>query len=271
MPSAPTGLSALGSKRLSFQISRAKKSRGRPWLSACDLDQVADAADGDGIDRPCQAGRHGPASLPTASAPTSHPCGDGRSRAIATRRPPCRAPNRCFDIVGDHLLELCRRRRRRAASPPSSVDEHRRRRRLAGAGQRNADVGVLGFARPVDDAAHHRDLQRLDARIALAPLRHVACGCRPGSPWPAPGTPSRSCARSPGRPRRSAGTGGSPWSAAVPAPPAPRGVRSPPGSGVSEMRMVSPMPCCSRMPIAADEATMPLEPMPASVRPRCSA
>ena len=28
-------------------------------------------------------------------------------------------------------------------------------------------------------------------------------------------------------------------------------VRSPPGSGVSEMRMVSPMPCCSRMPSAA--------------------
>ena len=36
-------------------------------------------------------------------------------------------------------------------------------------------------------------------------------------------------------------------------------VRSPPGSGVSEMRMVSPMPCCSRMPSAADEATMPFD------------
>ncbi len=48
-------------------------------------------------------------------------------------------------------------------------------------------------------------------------------------------------------------------------------VRSPLGSGVSEMRMVSPMPSCSRMPIAADEATMPFEPMPASVRPRCRA
>jgi hypothetical protein len=48
-------------------------------------------------------------------------------------------------------------------------------------------------------------------------------------------------------------------------------VRSPFGSGVSEMRMVSPMPCCRRTPIAADEATMPFEPMPASVNPRCSA
>jgi hypothetical protein len=46
-------------------------------------------------------------------------------------------------------------------------------------------------------------------------------------------------------------------------------VRSPPGSGVSEMRIVSPMPCCSRMPMEAAEATMPLVPMPASVRPRC--
>ena len=45
-------------------------------------------------------------------------------------------------------------------------------------------------------------------------------------------------------------------------------VRSPPGSGVSEKRIVSPMPSCSRMPSAAEEATMPFEPMPASVRPR---
>ena len=47
-------------------------------------------------------------------------------------------------------------------------------------------------------------------------------------------------------------------------------VRSPPGSGVSDTRMVSPMPSCSSTDIAAVEATMPFEPMPASVRPRCS-
>ncbi len=34
-------------------------------------------------------------------------------------------------------------------------------------------------------------------------------------------------------------------------------VRSPPGSGVSEMRMVSPMPCCSSTLSAAADATMP--------------
>ena len=44
-----------------------------------------------------------------------------------------------------------------------------------------------------------------------------------------------------------------------------------PGSGVSEMRIVSPMPSCSSTASAALEATMPLLPMPASVRPRCSA
>jgi hypothetical protein len=47
-------------------------------------------------------------------------------------------------------------------------------------------------------------------------------------------------------------------------------VRSPFGSGVSDTRIVSPMPSCSSTASAAVEATMPLLPMPASVRPRCS-
>ena len=47
-------------------------------------------------------------------------------------------------------------------------------------------------------------------------------------------------------------------------------VRSPLGSGVSEARMVSPMPSCSSGASAAVVATMPLLPMPASVSPRCS-
>ncbi len=45
-------------------------------------------------------------------------------------------------------------------------------------------------------------------------------------------------------------------------------VRSPPGSGVSEMRIVSPIPCCNSTESAAEDATMPFDPMPASVRPR---
>ena len=40
--------------------------------------------------------------------------------------------------------------------------------------------------------------------------------------------------------------------------------------GVSDTRIVSPMPCCSSTDMPAVDATMPLLPMPASVRPRCS-
>src|ERR671935_176 len=53
-----------------------------------------------------------------------------------------------------------------------AVDEDRRGGLLAGSGKRNADIGVLAFARPVDDAAHDRDVERLDAGIAPLPLGH---------------------------------------------------------------------------------------------------
>jgi hypothetical protein len=46
-------------------------------------------------------------------------------------------------------------------------------RRLAGTGQRDADVGVLGLAWAVDDAAHHGEVEGLDARILLAPNKHA--------------------------------------------------------------------------------------------------
>ena len=115
-------------------------------------------------------------------------------------------------------------------------------------GQRDADVGVLGFAGAVDDAAHHRDVQRLDARIARLATPACARADRPGCPGRAPGRRSRWCARSRGRRPPPARRSGSPWSAGAPARPSPRAVRSPPGSGVSEMRIVSPIPCCSRMP-----------------------
>ena len=55
----------------------------------------------------------------------------------------------------------------------AAVDEHRRGRALAGARQADADVGVLALAGAVDDAAHDRDVQGLDARIALLPDRHL--------------------------------------------------------------------------------------------------
>ena len=48
-------------------------------------------------------------------------------------------------------------------------------------------------------------------------------------------------------------------------------VRASLGCGVRLTRMVSPMPSCSSTPSAVLDATVPLVPMPASVRPRCSA
>ena len=45
------------------------------------------------------------------------------------------------------------------------------------------------------------------------------------------------------------------------------GVGSPPGCGVSETRMVSPMPSCNSTAMAAVEATMPLLPSPSVVLP----
>ena len=40
-------------------------------------------------------------------------------------------------------------------------------------GQADPDVGVLRFARAVDDAAHDRDPEVLGARMRLAPDRHL--------------------------------------------------------------------------------------------------
>jgi len=44
--------------------------------------------------------------------------------------------------------------------------------------------------------------------------------------------------------------------------------RSPPGAGVRETRIVSPIPSSRRIARPAVEATMPFMPIPASVRPR---
>src|SRR5204863_4111348 len=54
-----------------------------------------------------------------------------------------------------------------------AVDVHRRHRHFVGAGQADADVGVLGFAGPVHHAAHYRDAHPFDTGIGLAPERHL--------------------------------------------------------------------------------------------------
>ncbi len=152
-----------------------------------------------------------------------------------------------------------------------AVDVDRRDRVLPRARQADADVGVLAFARPVHHAAHHRDVHVLHAGVARAPHRHLRAQIaldpvRQLLEEGAGGAPASRDTRSP-----AARTSAVPSSAASPARRSLRACGRRPAPGVSETRMVSPMPSCSSTAIAAVEATMPLEPMPASVSPRCSA
>ena len=150
----------------------------------------------------------------------------------------------------------------------AAVDEDRSGRLLAGARQRNPDIGVLRLARSVHDAAHDRDVERSRRpdRPASTPAwrSRSSSGCRAR----APGTPSRWCARSRGRRRRAARRCESPSSGGAPARSSPRGCgrRPAPASASSGW--------CRRSPPAAGcrsrrrRRRCPFEPMPASVRPR---
>src|SRR6201747_2250468 len=53
-----------------------------------------------------------------------------------------------------------------------AVDVDRRLGLFEGAGERDADVGVLGLAGSVDDAAHDGELELFDAWVLLLPLGH---------------------------------------------------------------------------------------------------
>src|SRR5688500_6300899 len=54
-----------------------------------------------------------------------------------------------------------------------AIDSDRGDRHFARAGQADADVRVLGFARTVDHAAHHRDAHVFHAGIRALPDRHL--------------------------------------------------------------------------------------------------
>src|SRR4029077_10582150 len=75
--------------------------------------------------------------------------------------------------IEHHLLELGGSARAAQGHRLLAVDEHGCGRRLAGAREGDADIGVLRFTWPVDDAAHHRDGQRLHAWIAALPPGHL--------------------------------------------------------------------------------------------------
>src|SRR5438105_15637228 len=77
-----------------------------------------------------------------------------------------------IDIIDHQLFEISGDSGAAQRHRLLAIDEHRSRRLLAGAGERNPDVGVFRFTRSVDDAAHDRDVERLDAGITALPLRH---------------------------------------------------------------------------------------------------
>src|SRR5258708_37237658 len=58
-------------------------------------------------------------------------------------------------------------------SHQSSVNKHRRLGLFKGSGQRNADIGMLGFAGTVDHATHHSNFEIFDSRILALPSRHA--------------------------------------------------------------------------------------------------
>src|SRR4029453_3513289 len=77
------------------------------------------------------------------------------------------------DVVLEDAFELLHQALAPERPVEPAVDEHRRDRLLERARQRDPDVGVLGLARPVHDAAHHRDPHVLDAGAGLLPLGHA--------------------------------------------------------------------------------------------------
>src|SRR5262249_49944461 len=77
-----------------------------------------------------------------------------------------------LDIIDNDLLEIGGQRRTAERHGLFAVDKNRRGRLLVGARQGNADIGMFGLTWTVDDAAHHRDVKTLDARIARLPFRH---------------------------------------------------------------------------------------------------
>src|SRR5690606_25226655 len=122
-------------------------------------------------------------SRPTSSPPRSmpgwrkakRPCAPDRAYSAARRSFIQRPDEALFggltagtktslDIVGQQLLAVIGDRRSAQRHRLFAVDEHGRCRGFAGSGERDADIGMLGFAGAVDDAAHHRDLQLFDPR-----------------------------------------------------------------------------------------------------------
>ena len=72
-------------------------------------------------------------------------------------------------VIGDNLLEFLGDRVALERHCLLTVDKHRRHRDLSRAGQTDADIRHLRFARSIDHTSHHRDGHVLHARVTFAP------------------------------------------------------------------------------------------------------
>ena len=76
------------------------------------------------------------------------------------------------DVVVEDLLEVGDDGVSTECSEEAAIDVDGSFGFLEGAGERDADVGVLGFAGAIDDAAHDGELEFFDAGVGLAPDGH---------------------------------------------------------------------------------------------------
>src|SRR3569623_530285 len=85
--------------------------------------------------------------------------GSSRTKIELLRRSrfglPHALPELALDVVGDHQFELVGHIRPAQGRNLLAVDEPRGGRCFAGAGQRDADIGVLAFPRAVGDAPRY--------------------------------------------------------------------------------------------------------------------
>ena len=143
----------------------------------------------------------------------------------------------------------------------AAIDVYRSNRFFKCAWKRNADIGVFRFSGTIHYTTHDRDLHLFHTWMPLAPERHLFAQIALNLF----GHFLEECARSPA----AAGTGGhlrredrSSRDCRICWHTITSSVRSPFGAGVSETRMVSPIPSCSRTDKPAVDATIPFAPMP---------
>jgi len=140
---------------------------------------------------------------------------------------------------------------------------------LGCAGQRDPDIGMFGFTGPVHHAAHHRHRHGFDARIIRLPLGHLVpqVGLDLVRHLLEEGAGGAPATRAGGHLRGEAAD-----TERLQDLLRDRHLFGAVAVGQRRQRYADgvPMPSCNSGASAAVEATIPLLPMPASVRPRCS-